>query len=340
MTDVTPQRCASGACEIELSPRVTLTDSQNRLPTSAVILARDSAGRTFVAANTKDRILMFDATGKLARVIGSSASVRQGTELRIGYLGMVAQLLVGTDDTVFIGHLLGPSLTALDRDLRVLPAIRSPFLPSMVLGDGAFLVAKQIRTTELIGFPMHVVDTQGRVVRSFGTDVPQYRADQRLQLERVTGIGRTGTIWAAAPGRYEFERWDPLRGTRLEKIQVKSSWFLASSAWVRPGERPNSIIVSLWEKDGVLWVLTRTADAHWKPTPNPGVERPHDALEYDRTFDWVLEAVDLVSARVIAHRRFEAALWTAAPDLVISRTSVRSATGLIVSSAQLKRKEK
>jgi hypothetical protein len=285
---------------------------------------------------------MFDGTGKLSKVIGNTATAAQGNDLSVGYLGTVAQLLVGADDTVFIGHLLGPNVTALSKDLRLLPSIRSSYIPSMVLADGTFLVTKQIRTPDLIGFPMHVVDRQGRIIRSFGADVPQYRADQRLQTERVAGVGRAGTIWAAAPGRYEFERWDPSRGTRLEKVQVKSSWFIASSTMARVGERPNSMIVSLWEGDGVLWVLTRTADAQWRRPANPGVERPHDASEYDRTFDWVLEAVDPVSAAVIAYSRFEKALWTAAPHFVISSSTspLGGARELVVSSVGLRAKEK
>ncbi len=72
---VTTQRCAPGACNIELTNQVTLKDSNGRLPTSPpAALARDNAGRVYVAARSKDYVLMFDATGKLAKVIGSTAA--------------------------------------------------------------------------------------------------------------------------------------------------------------------------------------------------------------------------------------------------------------------------
>jgi hypothetical protein len=153
---MTGPRCAPGPCEIELTKHVTLTDSQDRLPTSAVILARDSTGRVYVSARDKNYVLVFDNTGKLSSVIGNAAaaSTAKASESSIGYFGMIARLLVGADDSVFIGHLLGPSMMALNRDLHLLPPIKTSYIPTMVLGDGSFLVARQIQTTDLIGFPL------------------------------------------------------------------------------------------------------------------------------------------------------------------------------------------
>lgn len=340
---MTSPLCTPDACEIELTKHVTLTDSEGRLPTSAVVLARDSRGRVYVSTRTKTSVLVFDATGNVSSVIGNSAasSSAQNSESRFGYFGMVTRLLVGADDTVFIGQLLGPSTMVLSRDLHLLPPIKSTYIPTIILGDGTFLVARQIQTPDLVGFPLHVMDRQGHIVRSFGADVPQYRDDEKLQFERVAGVGRAGTIWVAAPGRYEFERWDPIRGTRLQTLPVKSSWFMPSSRMARLSERPNSLVLSLWEKDGVLWVLSRTADALWKPSEHRAGDRPHDDAEYDRTLDWVLEAIDPASAAVIAHRRFGTAMWPAPPAYVVTTTSTAGAArGLVVSSAVLRAKEK
>jgi hypothetical protein len=284
---------------------------------------------------------MFDPTGKLSRVIGNKAGGQRNDDVNIAYFGTVAQLLVGPDDTLFVGHLLGPSVTALSKDLRIVPSITSPYIPTMALCDGTFLVARQIQRPDLSGFPMHVMDRHGNIIRSFGLDVPGYRADQKLLYQRVPGFGPAGTIWAASRGRYDFERWDPSRGVRLQGIHVESSWFVPSATLARVGDRPNSMIVSLWEKDGVLWVLTQTADAQWKRPAGPAAERPHDPSEYDRTYDWILEAIDPASATVMAHRRFGAALWTAPPHFVVStRSSPGTAAELVVSSVGLKRKEK
>jgi hypothetical protein len=268
------QSCVPSACQIELANQVTLTDPDGRLPTSAVILARDSAGRLFVSARTRDSVLMFSAAGRLLMVLGSQR--RDVRAPNVGYFGTVAQPLVGAEDTVFVGHLLGQSMTALSKDLRVLPAVTSPYIPSMILDDGSFLVTRQIQTPELIGLPVHVVDRLGRIARSFGSDAPQYRADQRLWAERVAGKGRRGTVWLAPPGRYEFEQWDPSRGVRLQRLSVKSPWFVAAPAIARSDQRPNSMVLSLWEKDAVLWVLSRTADRQWTPPARRTEERPHD----------------------------------------------------------------
>jgi hypothetical protein len=335
-------QCVPGACEIELRDQVILVDSQDRLPTSAVILARDSKGRIYVSSRTKNNVLVFDSAGTVSGVIeNAAASSTQRGQWRVGYFGLITRLLVGPDDTVFIGHLLGPSMMALGQDLQPLLPIRSAYIPNLVLADGTFLVARQIQTPDLVGFPLHVMDRQGRIIRSFGVDVPQYREDQKLQMERIVGTGRTGSIWAAAPGRYEFERWEPSRGDRLQKVQVKSSWFVPSSTMARAPERPNSVIVALWEKDSVLWVLTRIADAGWMPGPHRPGEQPHNDAQYDRTFDWVLEAIDPASSVILAHRRFETAMWTAAPHYLVTTPSPPGVVRrLVVSSAVLRAKEK
>ena len=71
-------------------------------------------------------------------------------------------------------------------------------VPDLLMPDGSFLLGRQIRTSESIGYPMHVVDREGRVVRSFGTDEPQHRRGMDHILTRKVALGRDGSGVRAA----------------------------------------------------------------------------------------------------------------------------------------------
>ena len=74
-----------------------------------------------------------------------------------------------------------------------------------------------------------LVDRKGRVVRSFGTDEPQFRPDLRYILTRKVAPGQVGTVWAIAPARYILERWDPSTGELLQSTRIRSDWFRESA---------------------------------------------------------------------------------------------------------------
>src|SRR5687767_10713985 len=123
--------------------------------------------------------------------------------------------MIGPGDTLFVPDLAPSRLTVIGPDLQFAGVINSSRLPTFVLQDRTFIIADQIATAGAIGFPIHRMDTDGRILRSFGADTPQHRPDLRLITTRVVSVGRNGTVWAAAPGRYVLERWDWESGSRL-----------------------------------------------------------------------------------------------------------------------------
>ena len=190
--------------------------------------------------------------------------------------------------------------------------------------DGSLLVAAQTRTSETIGYPMHVVDREGRVVRSFGTDEPQYDPDLNHILTRTVALGQDGTVWAMAPARYLLERWDPSTGEQLQSTRIPSDWFWfreSIQAYTDETVRRPPLVEGLWEdEDGLVWIIVHDADADWAPPPRSNEERPLDLQEYDRLFDSVIEVVDPGLGRVLASRRFSEVLWYRSPSgILVSR---------------------
>jgi hypothetical protein len=210
------------------------------------------------------------------------------------------------------------------------------------LKEGSYLVAEQVPKPDLVGQPIHVFDQNGRILRSFGSrERSAYRADQPRLATRLVASDDV-SLWAVAPGRYVLERWNPGTGELMTSTTVQSGWF-KETASSRQDERvrPDPIIEALWVTEGLAWVLIRDADLDWKPPVKANVERVISATEYEDTYDWVLEAVDTQSGRVIASRRFRSGLWARPPDgLIASRVDDAGSMRVDLWRAGLQRKEK
>lgn len=257
-------------------------------------------------ARSIDRLLIFDKSGNFR------TSILRGDGKPFTRIGSI----VPSPDGGFIVYdARARTNHPVSRDLRVGTPSIALAAPSLVLPSGQIVSAAQIRSPALVGFPIHVMDREGRVTRSFGADLPEYRPDLKLFTDRIVGPGRLGTIWSAPKGRYVLEQWDPLKGLRIAKVSVRSTWFKDSESPQRDEmTRPQPILESVWEDKNCLWVLLRDGDAEWKPSPPVTGERPFNVIEYARNYDWVLEAIDAATGRVLASSRFRDPVWGRSPS--------------------------
>lgn len=306
----TAVRCAP--CQITLHRVGAFSDSAEPgvLPNTMVFAVLDSSGRLFTTSRKKDAVLVFGADGAL---LGRLGRVGDGP----GEFRMVRRILIGPGDSIYISdwslrvHVFAPTLMFVRTQLV-------PHPPSLVLADGSFVVAEQIGTADKIGYPVHHIHADGRFGKSFGADTPQYRPDLKLITNRFVAIADSGNAWTIAPGRYTIERWNPSTGQRTFRIDVRSDWFTEVAKWpMDENVRPPAVVETLWEDEGVLWVLFRVADQNWSAPRNANEERAIDADEYNQTYDWIVEAVDPQSGLVLASRRFDSVLWGRSPSTVL-----------------------
>ena len=283
--------CPSGDCRIELEhiTRITDADEPGILNPGFTWLQETEAGTFVTASLDRRQIAEFGPDGRLTGVIGRAG---EGP----GEFGMAAHPVPGPGDTLLAADLGLGRISMFGPDRTLAGTLPMPFFggPAFVMPDGSFLVAGQIQTSGLIGYPMHVVDREGRVVRSFGTDEPQYRPDLSHILTRNVAPGRDGTVWAMAPARYILERWDPSTGELLQSTRIRSDWFRESAEpYTDETVRPLPLVVGLWEdENGLVWTVVHDADVDWEPPPRANEHRPYEPGERERLFDWVLEVVD------------------------------------------------
>lgn len=306
-------------CEIELLHLATLSDSVEPgvLPDQVVYVSGDAAHGYFVVSRDRTKVLSFRDSGSHVSMVGRAGDGP-------GEFRNVRRVFLGPGDSVFVSDWGTGRLTVFSAELKFGRTKFLPYFPAFVLADGQFIVSSQIQTPELIGYPIHLVDGNGGVVRSFGAEVPEYHPDLRLLATRVAAPAADGDVWAVAPGRYLLERWDPVTGELRHSTPVTSGWFQEIAKWPDDERvRPPSVIESLWEDGGgLVWFLIRTADSEWEPPPRANVERVIDRAEYDRTYDWILEVVDPQTGTVLASRRYPVALWGRPPSsLLVSKRS-------------------
>jgi hypothetical protein len=326
-------QCAPGACEVVLHKVATLSAEgrANLFPEYSLFVVQDRLGRFFTTSRSWDQVLVFERSGRLSSVL---ASADNGVYRRITNLIPIADGSILVHDSILRRtFIVGP-------DLKVRRTVPVALRPTFVLDGDKYVVAEQVPTTDLAGQPIHIIDGDGRVIRSFGANTGVYRADQQLMSSRIVAPG-DGRIWVVAPGRYVLEQWSPATGELMQSTIVQSSWFKEARTYNYDERiRPTAIIQALWVTGGIGWVLLRDADTNWQPPARPNVERPVTAAENDRMYDWVLEAVDTKSGRVLASKRFGSALWVRpTTPLVTSRAEQGGAVNVDVWTVALSLKE-
>lgn len=310
---------------IELRRIASISDSTGMLA-ARIVLATAHESRLLLPCCAGSGFAVYDTAGRLITTVGKRGS-------GLGEFQFAGAPLIGPGDTVHVGDARLGRISVFSPDyqfIRTVAPAHPRMQPQLVRSDGRYLVARQIPTPSEAGYPMHVLGPDGALHRSFGADTAQYRPDLARFLDRAVGRGSDGSVWAFPPGRYLLEQWDPDSARLLRRLSVAPAWFRESPFW--PPDETQRPVPSMGgvveDGNGVLWVLIRDAATDWEAPPRANTERAVSRSEYDRTYDWVLEAVASEDGRVLASRRFNSPLYLNSASGLI--TSSRDSTGATV----------
>lgn len=304
----------SGEGTIHLTHRATLSNLRANTGLGPTELVVRTASGAIVVANQENRGLLsvFDGRGAFIRGLGT-----RGTAY--GAFANIIAVQVQKDTLiVFDSHNARATLLTLDG--RVHGIIHLPLPPNVGgavrLTTGQYVLNGNMRTPELFGLPLHVVDRGGDLQRSFGTDSPTVRPDEGYYptMRKLAVVGH-GQFWAAHVNRYVVELWDSV-GRRQRTIERHVPWFTPWSKWpgfTNTGPPLASIGgIALQQPDRLL-VLIHVADKRWREALRPVVEGGFPGLlpdPYEAYFDTIIEVIDTQTGNVIASQLF--------PDYVIA----------------------
>lgn len=308
-------RPACASCEIVLEHVVTLGEIEGpgQLVGVSWVIERDSQGRYWVAQTDGApgfvRLHVFDAEGRFLEAVGARGD-GPGEFRALGHIRALS------GDTVAAYDVRARRRTVLTLDGTVVstrPVDVRVGRYSQVLSDGRLVAADHQPNPETVGYPLQLVDTLGRRVRSFGAMQPHYSVQEPFRVLKVLALDRDrASVWSIGRGDYLIERWDTL-GNRLAALQREADWFepYVLDRPVTRTEPPQPIVFDARMDDrGLLWTAVVVPSARWNDyllESGPGGFRLVPGA-----VDTLLEVIDPVAGVLVASRRFSQLEWNMA----------------------------
>jgi hypothetical protein len=188
------------------------------------------------------------------------------------------------------------------------------------------VVNEHQKTPSGAGYPLQLVDLDGRIVRPLGAVLPEYLPNEPYRYQRPTSESAEGTtVWTIGRGDYLMELWDTT-GNRLAALQRDVDWF---EPYVRgrdpsPTGPPPLPAVGLFTADSLenLWIAVRVPSDNWREVMLSDPNWEYDWGTVQRMRDWILEVIDTRTGDLLASQRLEdveAALFVGEDLLVAYR---------------------
>jgi len=308
-------------CEIRLETvAVVGAESDPHLISSSSFAAVDRSGLIYVAeGHSLGVVMIFAPDGKFSRTFGR---LGEGP----GELGALTSMSLDRGDTLYLfGNRVSlfHRSTGFVRSIQLLPVM--PVHSAIPLREGQLLVQGSVRTADLVGKPFHVFDERGRRTHSFGTTgVEPYRHNFFSARRRLAPTTDSSFVEASLT-RYELREWS-VDGRLLHRWNPPSSWFQPWDPSESPPrdpriERPRPTVIGVTvDREGLVWVATRVADARWRPRgAAPRAHGHGDAEDEVATadlYDTMLEVFARGDDRPLASLRYPGSLGVfAAPGL-------------------------
>lgn len=297
------RRCED--CTIRMTSRVRLHDSTNVPFGGSQSMAVDSRGRYYLYhANRTDLVSVFGPDGHLMKLLGNPGE-------STGRYSNIVNVHVSPGDTIHVFDGDTRRQTVLTPDyhaFRTIPIPGSPLDVVQLVGN-RLVINSMIRTPDHVGFPLHLLDSNGTILQSFGIDDETYRGDVPLLLFRSITNAGDSAIWSMHRTSYRIELWD-LEGRRLRRLDREVDWL---RPWFRgrvfsDSAPPKSMVNGIRSTpDGFLWILIAVPNPEWKrhlestPTADGvSVLRP---TAFEAVFDTYIEVIDPARAELVAQTR-------------------------------------
>lgn len=312
-TVVVADRVTCPQCRIELEHLATIGSVEERgyLADHPIPLVRDRGGRYFVSTiSSAHEIGVYSSSGRFLGTLG-----RRGEGP--GEFQWVQNLLIVPGDTLYVFDGGNARISVFSPDLALARDVRFPFLlhfmPLALTSTGNVVGSGDIKTVERIGYPLHLLDREGTLLRSFGAEEPVYRRDAPFFNFRAIAASRGGGVWAGHFTQYVIELWSG-DGALRHRLIRGPSWFepyVRGVIYPSSEEPPNRQFYGLKEDAaGRLWTLVHVPDPRYTealgtPEPGEGGRRYAPILDYQRLRDTVIEVLDPEQASVIARARID-----------------------------------
>lgn len=272
-------------------------------------VARDGRSRYLVAhQGSPSMFSVFSSRGEFVRTVGRAGG-GPGEFRRVWRIFPIADGVLVADDRAF-------RLSRFDLAFRFVGSRRLELTPlsAVLQADGSGVVSGVLQTPAASGFPIHEMDTLGRVSRAVGVGALTYREDfHELFVRDVATAGSPGRYWSSHRREYAFE----LRSRNESSVRT----YLRPVEWF-PRPRPSEVsdedamlnppapqLRGIAQEDSRhIWSLAWVPDRRWRTAiVYTGVHgRVNDWNLY---YDTIVERIDLQTGAVVGSKRIDQVLW-------------------------------
>ncbi len=286
-------------CSIVMERKLTIgMTAPGKLLDHETILSVDRRGRFYAPTPSSGTVHVFDSTGRFLRSIGRSGGGP-------GEFSDPAMILFAQRDTMHVIDIAKQRRSVFTPEYGFIAAHVLPTLVVDAAFAGRYMVLNGMSmSAQHIGDPLLLIDSAGRVERTFGAASPIVDPRRPFDMSRMLAPSQSGTFWSAWQNKYVIERWDTA-GTWLLQITRAAAWFKPWIALARGAPRaipPTPRIIGVQEDNaGRLWVLIPVADANWKP--HPASSGTDFAKDYEEMFDTIIEVIDYRRRELVLSQR-------------------------------------
>jgi len=289
---------------LTLRPLTTIHVSRFTPNFETPIVARSASGKFLVVDHSKTQIGVFDRSGQIERVFG-----REGGGP--GEFRSIGAILRYRGDSILILDGRRRNATLLDPDAR--KAVRTFNVPTHLSVEtigGALVVSAGFDDEPRVGYPLHVLSSNGVWRRTLGP--PMGKVDERKHLfrYRVLSVNTEGSALVVSEvTQYRLALYD----STLREMNVFTRslpWFAANDRdlWERGTLHPRPLVqaVKYSGPQRVIAALARprTTTSQRLSGSEDGRERPGDrrigVLDYQDAFQTIFESLDLRLRRMDA----------------------------------------
>lgn len=298
-----PSEPACAACEIRLDlvARLGELDDPGGVGRPGVA-ARDGRGWYYVrSAEAPAEVDVFDSGGEYLRTFG-----RPGAGP--GEFGTVSHMYFGANDTLHVFDNQNGRISVFSPEGELVRdgGLEGEVLKLAHLAEGRFAISGRVLTRESLGYPLHLIDGSGRLIRSFGAENAVFRPDAFYSFQRYIAPSGEGSIWAAHHLQYVIELWD-VEGELKDVLVRRADWFPPQfTQRRRTPDTPDYPAIHEIREDanGLVWVIVRVNQPNWSEALGDPVESPdgryYPVEDFDGLMGTRMEVIDPQRAAVVA----------------------------------------
>lgn len=280
--------------------------------------------------------LVFTANGRFVRTIGRAGRGPGEYIAPRDILRWRGDSILVADPSIGRFSVLSPSY----QYVRSLPFTLPSFESVTALPGGELVVNVYLSDKAVVGFPLHVIDPDGKRLRSFGSERPVVSPGTVHEMARFI-TSSDGVVWSATPfGDYTIEGWDVETGTLKQRIRRIADFYREGPRQApTPKDPPSPAIAGIFAEGRYLWVFVAVPANRWhrglarNPVRGEGGGAVYRVENANLVYDTVVEVFDTKTGKLHASARFDEfmsaplgaspfGLWRVETDAGIVETTV------------------